>query len=43
MGDSKVIIDVCTEVKMVEMKEVNPEDPKFPVIMDDNRNYHLSV
>ncbi len=40
MGDSKVIIDACTGIKKWwEMKEEIPEDPKFPIIMDDNRNY----
>ena len=39
MGDSKVIIDVCTGIKNGGNEGGDPEDPKFPIIMDDNRNY----
>ena len=39
MGDSKVIIDVCTGIKNGGNEGGDPEDPKFPIIMDDTRNY----
>lgn len=39
MGESKVAIEVCTGTKNNGNEGGDPEDPKFPIIMDDNRNY----
>ena len=39
MGESKVVIDVCTGTKNNGNEGEEPEDPKFPIIMDDTRNY----
>ena len=39
MGESKVTIEVCTGKKNNGNEGGDPEDPKFPIIMDDNRNY----
>ena len=39
MGESKVVIDVCTGTKNNGNEGEDPEDPKFPIIMDDTRNY----
>ena len=39
MGESKVVIEVCTGTKNNGNEGEDPEDPKFPIIMDDTRNY----
>lgn len=39
MGASKVVIEVCTGTKNNGNEGGDPEDPKFPIIMDDTRNY----
>ena len=39
MGESKVVIEVCTGTKNNGNEGEEPEDPKFPIIMDDTRNY----
>ncbi|WP_444106226.1 LruC domain-containing protein [Bacteroides sp.] len=39
MGESKVTIEVCTGKKNNGNEGEKPEDPKYPIIMDDTRNY----
>ncbi|MCS3052311.1 hypothetical protein NXV05_21070 [Parabacteroides johnsonii] len=41
MGESKVVIDVCTGTKNNGNEGEEPEDPKSPIIMDDTRNWLL--
>lgn len=39
IGESKVIIKVCTGNKNNGNEGGDPENPEFPIIMDDTRNY----
>ena len=39
IGESKVTIEVCTGTKNEGNKGEEPEEPKFPIIVDDTHNY----
>ena len=39
IGESKVTIEVCTGTKNEGNKREEPEEPKFPIIVDDTHNY----
>ncbi|WP_303012787.1 LruC domain-containing protein [uncultured Bacteroides sp.] len=39
IGNSKVVIEVCTGNKNEGNEGEKPEEPQYPIIMDDTRNY----
>lgn len=41
IGESKVTIEVCTGTKNEGNKGEEPEEPKFPIIVDDTLIMHI--